>query len=399
MRHVIGYVTVFVSGFAACAALLHYGGIGIGSSHNSTAAPATIQEVLAPRAAAPASAGLPTISDAVARVAPAVVNIDVTRTRQVRGPAAFFRPNLTETVEGNGSGILLSEDGYIVTNNHVIAGDAERTGEIVIRLASGKEYTDVNVVGRDPQTDLAVLKINGAQGLPKAELGDSEHLRVGDWAIAVGNPLGFNSSVTLGIISALNRRNVRNDADALERVIQTDAAINPGNSGGALADTEGRVIGINTSIASSNGGNVGIGFAIPINDAREVIDQLIQQGRVARPYLGIIYQAVSDTDPEMLPEVNLPADGQGVIVVSGMSGDAVRPGSPADRAGLRPFDVIRAIDGIPVDELHSVKSEIQKRRVGDTVLLTIWRDGDTQEIPVTLEEMPENYSRRALRGY
>jgi serine protease Do len=301
---------------------------------------------------------------------------------------------MTVPFNGNGSGIILSQDGYIVTNNHVIETVAERGGEITIRLASGKEYTNVTVVGRDPQTDLAVLKVHGANNLPTAELGDSDKLRVGDWAIAIGNPLGFNSSVTLGIISALNRRNFRNDAEALERVIQTDAAINPGNSGGALADVEGRVVGINTAIASANGGNVGIGFAIPINSARTVIDQLIQQGRVMRPYLGIVYVALENIKAEELPGVTLPEDRRGVIIIAGIEGNAVRAGSPADRAGLQEGDIIRQIDGKQVEGIHSIREEVQKRGVGETITLTIWRNGQTMTVPVTLDEMPEDYTLR-----
>lgn len=402
MRHVIGYVTVFVSGFAACAAILQFSGVG-GTKLTTAAAPRpTIQEVLAPHNPESGSrkniAGLPSIADAVAQVEPAVVNIDITGTRQARGPFGFMRSG-SEEFSGSGSGIILSEDGYIVTNNHVVEPVADRSGEITIRLASGKEYSNVTIVGRDPQTDLAVLKVHGANNLPTAELGDSENLRVGDWAIAIGNPLGFNSTVTLGIVSAVNRRGFRNDTDALDKVIQTDAAINPGNSGGALADIEGRVIGINTAIASQTGGSVGIGFAIPINNARRIIDQLIQQGKVTRPYLGIAYLPVESVAAESLPpNVILPPDKKGALLMTSGNGQAIRPGSPAAKAGMQEYDIIRAIDGKPVDDVRVVKEQVQNHNAGETVNVTIWRNGETQELTVTLEAMPEDYSMRNFRS-
>jgi serine protease Do len=281
----------------------------------------------------------------------------------------------------------------------VVESVADRSGEITIRLASGKEYSNVTIVGRDPQTDLAVLKVHGASNLPTAELGDSENLRVGDWAIAIGNPLGFNSTVTLGIVSAVNRRGFRSDTDALDRVIQTDAAINPGNSGGALADIEGRIVGINTAIASQNGGSVGIGFAIPINNARRIIDQLIQQGKVTRPYLGIAYLPVESVATEGLPPgVTLPPDKKGAILMSSGSGQAIRPDSPAAKAGMQEYDIIRAIDGKPVDDVRVVKEQVQNHNVGETVTVTIWRNGETQELTVTLEAMPEEYNLRNFRN-
>jgi serine protease Do len=398
MRHAIGYVTTFVGGFAACAAILNYAGIGRAARPVATPTPpaarATIEETLADKAPArPAQAGLPSIADAVARLEPAVVNIDVSGTRESRGTFGLFRGG-REPFSGSGSGIIVSEDGYVVTNNHVVEPVSNREGELTIQLSNGKEYRNVSIVGRDPQTDLAVLKIGGAKGLPTAELGDSDTLRVGDWAIAVGNPLGFNSTVTLGIVSALNRRNFRNDTDALDRVIQTDAAINPGNSGGALADIEGRVVGINTAIASQNGGSVGIGFAIPINAAKRVIEQLIKTGRVVRPYLGIVYQPVETLDRDALPDgVTLPEDGRGAVIVNDGNG-AVRPGSPAEKAGLREYDVLRAIDGKEVTDTHTIRDTVLAHDVGDTVTVTLWRDGETREVTLTLEEMPGGYLPR-----
>lgn len=402
MRHAIGYVTTFVGGFAACAAILNYTGIGRAARPVTVPSPparATIQETLSDKEQAPARpamAGLPSIADAVARLEPAVVNIDVSGSQQSKGGFGFFRGG-RQSVSGSGSGIIVSEDGYIVTNNHVVEPALSRDGELTIRLSSGKEYRNVTIVGRDPQTDLAVLKIRDAKGLPTAELGDSDHLRVGDWAIAVGNPLGFNSTVTLGIVSAVNRRNFRNDTDALDRVIQTDAAINPGNSGGALADIEGRVVGINTAIASQNGGSVGIGFAIPINAAKHVIEQLIKTGKVVRPYLGIQYQPVESMEKSNLPSgVTLPEDNQGVVIVTG-DGGAIRPGSPADKAGLQTYDVLRQIDGKDIRDNHTVRDTVLSHSVGDTVTLTVWHNGETRTVTITLEEMPNGYHLRGNR--
>jgi S1-C subfamily serine protease len=313
------------------------------------------------------------------------------------GPFAFLQGE-SEAFEGSGSGIILSDDGYVVTNNHVIEPVAERGtegGNIRIRLDNGKQFDSVSIIGRDPQSDLAVLKINGARNLPAAVLGDSDKLRVGDWAIAVGNPLGFNSSVTLGIVSALNRRDFRVENDALDRVIQTDAAINPGNSGGALANIGGEIIGINTAIASSTGASVGIGFAIPINSAKRIIKQLVESGKVTRPYLGVAFSPVDGVDRSTLPpRVKLPTDSQGALVVNRQGrGSAVAPGSPAAKAGIRDFDVIRAIDGKPVRDITDVKEWVQQRRVGETMTITLWRSGKTLNVPVKLQVMPSDYGR------
>jgi S1-C subfamily serine protease len=398
-----GYVTVFVLGFATCGLLLR---LATAPASGATASAATRDDLLRSlaspppgRRAAATLGGLPSVADAAAKVEPAVVNIDVAGVRPVqRGPLALLRPGGEEEFEGSGSGILLSADGYVVTNNHVVAPVVARGSngaEITIRLDNGREFHKVSIIGRDPQTDLAVLKIGGAKGLPAAELGDSDVLRVGDWAVAVGNPLGFNSTVTLGIVSALNRRNFRTDSDALDRVIQTDAAINPGNSGGALADIDGRVVGINTAIASSTGASVGIGFAIPINAARRVIDQLVKQGKVVRPYLGVVYTPLGSVQRAGLPTgVRLPENDQGALVYNDRSrGEAIVPGSPAAKAGLRPFDVIRAVDGKPITEARTVKDLVQAHNVGDRLALTIWRNGQTFDVVVPLEAMPENFSQ------
>jgi S1-C subfamily serine protease len=253
-------------------------------------------------------------------------------------------------------------------------------------------------VGRDPRSDLAVLKIANVKNLPAAQLGDSDKLRVGDWAIAVGNPLGFNSTVTLGIISALNRRNLGAENQTLDRVIQTDAAINPGNSGGALADISGRVVGINTAIISRTGTSIGIGFAIPINQARRIVDQLVKTGSVVRPYLGVRYAGIDDLSRRRLPPgAVLPDDDRGAVVIPQLGAPGVTPGSPADKAGLREFDVIREIAGRPVTSVDVIKDEVLKRGVGEKIPLTVFRAGRTLRLTITLEKMPTDFGREKAR--
>jgi S1-C subfamily serine protease len=410
MGRLISYVFIFVCGFAACAFILQRTNQGVSIARPGTGgATAQGRENISlalgsrsPRSsagrAASSLAGTPLVADAAEKVEPAVVNIDIEGTRNSRsGPFAFLQGE-SEAFEGSGSGIILSGDGYVVTNNHVIEPVADRGtegGEIRIRLDNGKQYNDVSIIGRDVQSDLAVLKINGIHDLPAAVLGDSDKLRVGDWAIAVGNPLGFNSTVTLGIVSALNRRDFRVENDALDRVIQTDAAINPGNSGGALANINGEIVGINTAIASSTGASVGIGFAIPINSAKRIIKQLVEGGKVTRPYLGVAFSPVDGVDRSSLPvRIVLPSDNQGALVVNRQGrGSAVAPGSPAAQAGIRDYDVIRAIDGKPVKDINDVKEWVQQHNVGETMTITLWRSGKTLNVPVKLKVMPSDYGR------
>lgn len=412
MGRLISYIFIFVCGFAACALILQRTSNGNGislSGLSGDGATAKGRESIARAldkdsnkpSTRPISSGLTgtdLVADAAAKVEPAVVNIDIEGTRNSQGGPFGFLQGQSEAFEGSGSGIILSGDGYVVTNNHVIEPVAERGtegGQISIRLDNGKQYRDVSIIGRDPQSDLAVLKINGVRSLPAAVLGDSDRLRVGDWAIAVGNPLGFNSTVTLGIVSALNRRDFRAENDALDRVIQTDAAINPGNSGGALANISGEIVGINTAIASSTGASVGIGFAIPINSAKRIIKQLVGTGKVTRPYLGVAFSPVDGVDRDSLPErVQLPPDSQGALVINRQGrGSAVAPGSPAAQAGIRDYDVIRAIDGKTVKDINDVKEWVQQHNVGETVNITLWRAGKTLNVPVKLQVMPSDYGR------
>jgi serine protease Do len=397
MRKLIGYAIVFVLGFGACAAILRTTNPSVYNAGATSTGREDIDRALnQPPRAAPTIANANAVAEAAAKVEPAVVNIDIAGRRSQVGPFDFLQGGGGQFIQGSGSGIILSGDGYVVTNNHVVAPVAENGNEglIQITLDSGKEFRNVRIVGRDPMSDLAVLKIEGATGLAAATLGDSDKLRVGDWAIAVGNPLGFNSTVTLGIISALNRRGFRVESEALDRVIQTDAAINPGNSGGALADISGQVVGINTAIASSTGASVGIGFAIPINQARRIIDQLVKKGEVVRPYLGIRYSPLAQIDLRRLPPgVTLPSDGQGAVILPDGGQPGVIPGSPADKAGLRAFDVIREVGGKKVESIEVVKDVVQERNVGERVPMRVWRAGRLIDVTVALERMPTGFGR------
>ncbi len=391
MEKFIRYMAVFVAGFGACTVFLRLTGYAPPVSSvpiGRNAAYATTRTVSR-------SEPLPPVAEAASRVGPSVVSIEIEGLASDVGDERNRKRKLLPDDEmvGSGSGIIVSLDGYIVTNNHVIAPMAEqKRGKLFITLADGKEYTRVRIIGRDTESDLAVLKIDGVSGLPKAAWGDSDKLRVGDWALAVGNPLGFNSSVTLGIISALDRKDFRAEGDNLAHVLQTDAAINPGSSGGALADIQGRVIGINTAIASSSGGNVGIGFAIPINDARKVIDQIISTGKVVRPYMGIAFAGIDEIEPTELPRgMSLPEDGKGAIIIGNGANEAVAKDSPAHRAGLKSYDVIRAIEGKTVSEPSQVRDSIQSRKVGEKLSLRVYRDGKEFTASVTLEAMPEGY--------
>lgn len=408
MAKFFGYVLIFVLGFAACAFILRTTGQPGGYNGGATArGRETIGQALAepPRAMATLAAASSAVADAAAKVEPAVVNIDVASRAtapdlpsRLRGLLGQGRgSDLAPEIEGSGSGIIVSGDGYVVTNNHVIEPvldeKGKQTGKMTITLDNGRSFRDVRVIGRDQRSDLAVVKIANAKGLPAAQLGDSDKLRVGDWAIAVGNPLGFNSTVTLGIVSALNRRNLGAENQTLDRVIQTDAAINPGNSGGALADISGRVIGINTAIISRTGTSIGIGFAIPVNQARRIIKDLVAHGSVVRPYLGVRYTALDDAVRRRLPQsVVLPGDDLGAIVLPDQGQSGVTPKSPADKAGLRDFDVIREVAGRPVTGADVVKDEVLKRGVGDKLPLTVFRAGRTLRLTIVLEKMPADFA-------
>jgi len=271
---------------------------------------------------------------------------------------------------GQGSGFLISRDGYILTNNHVV-GNVDR---MAVTLQDGRTFTDAKVIGTDPDTEVALIKIPG-NNFPIVPLGDSDALEVGDWVLAIGNPFGLASTVTAGIVSA-TKRSV--GIAVYENFIQTDAAINPGNSGGPLLDLNGRAVGVNTAIVSESGGYMGIGFAIPINMARQVADQLRKTGRVIRGYLGLYGQ---DVTPEIARILNL-AEPNGVLVAQ------IEPNSPASRAGLRRGDVILEVNGRPIGSYDTFRNAVALMRPGTTIQLLVWRSGRSSELSLTLGERP-----------
>lgn len=283
-------------------------------------------------------------------------------------PSQRERPPSKEAVRG--TGFIVSADGYIVTNNHVV----EESGKLLVTLHNGQKYA-AQVIGLDPKTDLAVIKIKETN-LPYLSFGNSDQLKVGDWAIAVGNPFGLQASVTVGVISAKGR-NQLHIAD-FEDFIQTDAAINPGNSGGPLLNIDGEVIGVNTAIVSGSGGYIGIGFAIPSLMAQRIIDQLISDGQVTRGFLGVTLQAI---DSELANCYKLDK-ARGALVT-----DVVK-GSPADLAGLKQEDVIIAYNGREVDSLSSLRNAIALMKPGTRIILTVVREGKTFDVPVTVSLAP-----------
>jgi len=333
----------------------------------------------APRAAvveAPPSTSPPPGWTAAAKAAmPAVVNVATARTAKMPADPFFrmFGGDRTPRREhGLGSGVIVTADGYVLTNNHVVEG----AQDIRVTLADRREYK-ARLVGADPKTDLAVLKLPGA-GFPVVAVGDSSRVEVAEVVLALGNPFGLSQTVTMGVVSAVGRANV-GIAD-YEDFIQTDAPINPGNSGGALVDARGALIGINTAIFTQTGGYMGIGFAVPVNMARQVMDQLVRRGRLTRGYLGV---AVQEVTPALARGLGVSTTARGIVI-----GD-VAPDSPAERAGLRRGDVVLAVDGKPVDDVGHFRNLIAGTAPGTPLKLTILREGREQTLEVTVGEAPE----------
>ncbi len=292
----------------------------------------------------------------------------------------FFRqqPRGSIPMRGSGSGVIITADGYIVTNHHVI-NPATNNGVIKVVLDDKREFR-AKLVGSDPLTDIAVVKID-AKDLPMIPLGDSDEVQIGEWVIAVGNPFQLTSTVTAGIVSATGRGNLRviEGSYSVENFIQTDAAINPGNSGGALVNIEGRLIGINTAIATRNGGYQGYGFAVPINLAKSVAEDLIKYGKVLRGYIGVQIQSIDATTAKAL---KLPKP-EGAWV------QALVPDGAAKEAGIQEGDVIIAVDGKPVKETNDLQAYVARKHPGDKVVVRIWRDGKEKDITVTLKARNE----------
>ncbi|HHM02912.1 MAG TPA: PDZ domain-containing protein [Caldithrix abyssi] len=288
---------------------------------------------------------------------------------------------------GLGSGIVIREDGYLLTNNHVIAD----MDEITVRLLDQREFR-ARIVGSDPKTDVALLKI-AARGLRPAVLGDSDQLEIGEWVMAIGSPLNLQSTVTAGIISAISRNmNILDNSsgDAIQNFIQTDAAVNPGNSGGALVNLKGEVIGINTAIATRSNYYMGYSFAIPINIAKKIVDDLTRFGEIRRGYLGVYIRAV---DAAAARGVGLDKP-RGVLIYS------VQPGRAAEKAGLKSGDVILSVNGTPVNLPNELQAAIGTKRPGDRVHIVYWRDGREESMYVVLFDkdgaLPRNVSRRPV---
>ncbi|MFO7178038.1 MAG: DegQ family serine endoprotease [Pseudomonadota bacterium] len=314
------------------------------------------------------------IADVAERALPSVVNISLTKVgRRTPIPFPFFFGPPEERIEqGMGSGVIVSADGTILTNNHVVA-DAK---EIKVTTYDRREF-DAKVIGTDPKSDLAVIQIQGApEGLTPIQFGDSSKLRLGEIVLAIGNPFGVGQTVTMGIVSAKGRADL--GIVDYEDFIQTDAAINPGNSGGALINMEGKLVGINTAILSRSGGYQGIGFAIPTNMALPIMQSLKANGRVVRGWLGV---GIQEVDSDLAAALKLP-------VKSGIVLSDVQPGSPAARAGLRRGDVIVKLDGKPVTSLGQFRNSIAIAGANRKVTLDIYRDGKPQSVSVQLGEMP-----------
>ena len=326
-----------------------------------------------------------TFSPTIKKASPAVVSITVSMTEYspaVRGhlEAPFFGPGFgpfpnegaPRRRQGSGSGVIVSEEGYIVTNHHVIEG----ADEIKVHLADRRSF-DAELIGADAKTDIAVLKVT-ASDLPVLPLGNSDDVEIGDIVLAIGNPFGIGQTVTMGIVGATGRGDL--GIKHYEDFIQTDAAINPGNSGGALINVRGELVGINTAILSrGSGGNQGVGFAVPVNLAHHVLTQLVDRGRVVRGFLGV---GIQDLNPKMAQAFDLP-DARGALVRS------VQPDSPAADAGLEQGDVIIGIDGEKFDDTRELRLGIAAEQPGTTLRLAVIRDGGERTIPVQLGEFPE----------
>lgn len=323
---------------------------------------------------------IPSFADIAERVLPSVVNIEgkgKVRVGLRLDPffEYFFGPQWREYERRSlGSGFIFKKSGntyYVMTNNHVISG----MDEITLKLYDGTIIDEVKIVGADSATDIAVLKFESKDNLPVVKLGNSDELRVGDWVMAIGSPFGLSSTVTVGVISAKHREiGIMPEAPSIQDFLQTDAAINPGNSGGPLVNVKGEVVGVNTAIISRTGQYAGIGFAVPINIAKNVAKQLIEKGKVERGYLGIYMQ---DVDREIAKHFKLKKP-YGVIIT-----DVVK-GSPAEKAGLKEGDIIIEIDGNEIKNSLQLRSYVQSKMPGEKVRIKIRRDGKERTITVKL---------------
>ncbi len=382
-------VTAVASGmaFAACSGDLP------GAAHAIPAAAAA-----GPAVATPGAAALPDFAALVERYGPAVVNVTVVGKRQEISDIPGLQPGdpLSEffrrfgrpmprgelpTPRSEGSGFIVSPDGYILTNAHVVA-DAE---EVTVKTTDRREYT-AKVVGADERTDVAVLKID-AKNLPTVRIGDPSKLRPGEWVIAIGSPFGFENSVTAGIVSATSR-SMPGTESSYTQFIQTDVAVNPGNSGGPLFNLQGEVVGINSQIYSRTGGYMGLSFAVPIDAANNVKDQLIKTGKVTRSRIGV---SIQDVNAQLAESFGLDRP-RGALV--GMV-DADAPGA---KGGLKAGDVILSVDDVEIDTSSQVPGLIANKKPGSNVEIEVWRDGKTRTLTVQPEAIPDDGQRVAFGG-
>ena len=329
----------------------------------------------------------PTLSYAavVKKVTPSVVNIYTSKTLRIdpalreylREMYGFDRVPSERRQQALGSGVIVSQDGYILTNNHVVEG----ADEVKVALADETTIYEAKVVGTDPQTDVAVVKVP-AENLPAIIFADSGKIEVGDVTIAIGDPFGVGQTVTKGIVSAKDRGGI--GLTNYEDFIQTDASINPGNSGGALVDAEGRLLGINTAILSRSGGNQGIGFAVPVNLARYVMERIVVDGKVTRGYLGVKIQPIT---PEAAKQSNLPQRNGALIA-------EVSPGSPGEQSGLKAGDIVTEFDGKPVTDSRRLQLMVAEKPPGSEVKMKVIRGGQEQTLTAKLGEVPPQLAER-----
>jgi serine protease Do len=351
-----------------------------------------------------------TFAQVASQVSPSVVRISVSKrvapSRRSGGPGAPFGGNPGNPFGGNpfegspfdrffdnqergnreraprlrgmGSGVVIDDQGHILTNNHVV----EDVDEAKVTFIDGKTVAG-KVIGTDPKSDLAVIQVSGVSVTP-AKLGNSEKMQVGQWVMAIGNPFGLDHTVTVGVLSAKNRAGFQ--SGQFEDFLQTDASINPGNSGGPLVNVDGEVIGVNTMIA---GIGTGLGFAVPSSMAQPIADQLIHTGKVTRPFLGIVMQTLT---PELRESLGSDAPQRGALVSD------VQPGSPAERAGIKPGDIVTSVDGAPVDASQAVQRIILGKKVGQKVELTLWRNGKTVHLAAVTQTLPGSDREEARRA-
>ncbi|MBI3355189.1 MAG: DegQ family serine endoprotease [Nitrospirae bacterium] len=396
MKQLVHRTVPATIGVALLGAILIWGGQSLRTSHASgSSVPNPSAAITMP--AAPATNGF---ADVAKTVTPAVVNITTVTVEKVLdgrstpdelrermeeffdgpgnpfGPRGFRGPQGPAEPRGHrgggqGSGVIVSSDGYVLTNNHVIDG----AREVTVTLPDKREFKG-KIIGADPKTDLAVVKIDG-QNLPTVAWGDASRLQVGEYVLAVGNPFGLNSTVTLGIVSALGRG--RMGITQYEDFIQTDAAINPGNSGGALVNTKGELVGINTAIFSQTGGYQGVGFAVPTSMSKPIYESLVKSGKVVRGYLGI---GIQDLNQDL-------AKSFGIKETKGALVSDVKDESPADQGGLKQGDIITAYQGSAVEDAVALQRLVTKTVVGTKVPVKVIRDGHEKDLMVTIGEQPE----------